>query len=98
MSLDDKAKIKLVAECLLWLPGFVQQDQGRLLKRVDEKHVTEKAYDNPRFVEDLSREVTLRLKRDPRVRWFAVEVENFESIHAHNAYASIEQWNGSEAG
>jgi GTP cyclohydrolase I len=53
--------------------------------------VTEKAYDNPRFVEDLSREVVLRLKSDPRIRWFAVEVENFESIHAHNAYASIEQ-------
>jgi GTP cyclohydrolase I len=63
-----------------------------VLKRQDEKWVTEKAYDNPRFVEDLSREVTLRLKRDPRIKWFSVEVENFESIHAHNAYAYIEQW------
>ncbi|MEM8963058.1 MAG: GTP cyclohydrolase FolE2 [Acidobacteriota bacterium] len=61
-----------------------------VLKRPDEKFVTEKAYDNPRFVEDLSREVVVRLRRDPRLRWFSVEVENFESIHAHNAYAAIE--------
>ncbi len=63
-----------------------------VLKRQDEKFVTEKAYDNPRFVEDLSREVTLRLRSDERIRWFSVEVENYESIHAHNAYAAIEQW------
>lgn len=68
-----------------------------VLKRQDEKYVTEKAYDNPRFVEDLSREVVLRLRRDARIRWFAVEVENFESIHAHNAYASIEEWRAGEA-
>ncbi len=63
-----------------------------VLKRPDEKWVTEKAYDNPRFVEDMSREVVVRLQKDPRIRWFSVEVENHESIHAHNAYASIEQW------
>ena len=63
-----------------------------LLKRPDEKFVTEKAYDNPRFVEDLSRELTLRLRADSRIRWFSVEVENFESIHAHNAFAAIEEW------
>ncbi|MEM9554649.1 MAG: GTP cyclohydrolase FolE2 [Acidobacteriota bacterium] len=63
-----------------------------LLKRPDEKYVTEKAYDNPRFVEDMVREVTIRLQRDERIRWFQVEVENFESIHAHNAYAFVERW------
>ncbi|MEL7059562.1 MAG: GTP cyclohydrolase FolE2 [Acidobacteriota bacterium] len=61
-----------------------------LLKREDEKYVTEKAYDNPRFVEDIVREVTVRLRADERIRWFRVEAENFESIHAHNAYALVE--------
>ena len=63
-----------------------------VLKRPDEKWVTEKAYDNPRFVEDVSREVVVRLREDKRVTWYSVEVENYESIHAHNAYASIESW------
>ena len=60
-----------------------------LLKRVDEKHVTERAYDNPRFVEDLVREVALALDDEPRVRGFAVTAENFESIHNHSAIARI---------
>ena len=62
-----------------------------VLKREDEKFVTEKAFDNPRFVEDLVREVALRLRKDSRIDSFRVEVENFESIHAHNAYAMIEE-------
>ena len=62
-----------------------------LLKREDEKAVTEKAYENPVFVEDLVRNVALRLKAHPDVTWFKVEAENFESIHNHNAYACIEQ-------
>jgi GTP cyclohydrolase I len=62
-----------------------------VLKREDEKYVTEKAFDNPRFVEDLIREVALRLRKDSRIDSFRVEVENFESIHAHNAYAMIEE-------
>ncbi|MEB2350113.1 MAG: GTP cyclohydrolase FolE2 [Burkholderiaceae bacterium] len=61
-----------------------------LLKRVDEKHVTERAYDNPKFVEDLVRDVAMALRRDARVRRFVVEAENFESIHNHSAYARIE--------
>jgi GTP cyclohydrolase I len=80
-----------IEELIDWIEESGSCDLYPVLKRQDEKYVTEKAYDNPRFVEDLSREVTLRLRRDPRIRWFAVEVENFESIHAHNAYASIEQ-------
>jgi len=61
-----------------------------LLKRVDEKHVTERAYDNPKFVEDLVRDVATALRRDARMRRFVVEAENFESIHNHSAYARIE--------
>lgn len=60
-----------------------------LLKRPDEKYVTEKAYDNPKFVEDLVRDVALGLNRDPRVLSYTVEAENFESIHNHSAYARI---------
>ncbi len=62
-----------------------------LLKRPDEKHVTERAYENPVFVEDLVRNVATRLNAHPDVTWYKVEAENFESIHNHNAYASIEK-------
>src|ERR1700722_7652851 len=62
-----------------------------LLKRQDEKAVTERAYENPVFVEDLVRNVALRLNADKRVGWYKVEAENFESIHNHNAYACIEK-------
>ncbi len=60
-----------------------------LLKRPDEKFVTEKAYNNPKFVEDIVREITLELQNDERIIGFHVESENFESIHNHNAYAMI---------
>lgn len=62
-----------------------------LLKRPDEKLVTERAYDNPKFVEDLVRDVAAALNRDPRIDWYCVEAENFESIHNHSAYAQIER-------
>lgn len=62
-----------------------------LLKREDEKHITEYAFDHPRFVEDLVREVTRKLERDGRFPWFSVEAENYESIHNHNAYAYVER-------
>jgi GTP cyclohydrolase I len=62
-----------------------------LLKRVDEKFVTERAYENPRFVEDIVREATLKLSEIDNITWFSVEVENFESIHKHSAYAAIER-------
>jgi GTP cyclohydrolase I len=62
-----------------------------LLKRRDEKAVTERAYENPVFVEDLVRNVALKLNAHPDVTWYKVEAENFESIHSHNAYASIEK-------
>jgi GTP cyclohydrolase I len=62
-----------------------------LLKRQDEKAVTERAYENPVFVEDLVRNVALRLNSHPDIRWYKVQAENHESIHNHNAYACIEK-------
>lgn len=62
-----------------------------LLKRPDEKYVTERAYDNPKFVEDMVRDVATILDQDDRVLSFTVESENFESIHNHSAYAYIER-------
>jgi len=60
-----------------------------LLKRVDEKYVTERAYDNPKFVEDMVRDVAARLNQDERISGYIIESENFESIHNHSAYAQI---------
>jgi GTP cyclohydrolase I len=60
-----------------------------LLKRPDEKYVTEHAYDNPKFVEDLVRDIAAHLNEDDRIECFSVEAENFESIHNHSAYAQI---------
>src|SRR5881397_1456993 len=62
-----------------------------LLKRPDEKHVTERAYDNPKFVEDMVRDVAAVLNLDERIEAYVVESENFESIHNHSAYALIEK-------
>ena len=68
------------ASCELW----------GLLKRPDEKYVTEHAYENPKFVEDLVRDVAARVQQDARIGSYVVEAENFESIHNHSAYARIE--------
>ena len=62
-----------------------------ILKRPDEKYVTERAYDNPKFVEDMVRDVATRLNADERIAAYVVESENFESIHNHSAYALIER-------
>jgi GTP cyclohydrolase I len=62
-----------------------------LLKRSDEKYVTERAYDNPKFVEDLVRDVAFELNQEPRVGAYVIEAENFESIHNHSAFARIER-------
>ena len=67
-----------------------------LLKRPDEKWVTERAYDNPKFVEDLVRDIALRLRADARIAAWSVQSENFESIHNHSAYALIEGENAAE--
>lgn len=62
-----------------------------LLKRVDEKYVTEKGYQNPMFVEDVVRSVAENLNKDDNFTWYSVEAENFESIHNHSAYAYVEK-------
>jgi GTP cyclohydrolase I len=62
-----------------------------LLKRPDEKFVTEKAFDNPMFVEDVVRSIAEQLDRDENITWYSVESENQESIHNHSAYAFIEK-------
>ena len=61
-----------------------------LLKRPDEKYVTERAYDNPKFVEDIVRDIAVQFNKDERISSYVVESENFESIHNHSAYARIE--------
>jgi len=60
-----------------------------LLKRPDEKYVTERAYDNPKFVEDMVRDIAVKFNADDRIRAYVVESENFESIHNHSAYAMV---------
>jgi GTP cyclohydrolase I len=62
-----------------------------ILKRPDEKYVTERAYDNPKFVEDIIRDVAGRLNKEERIAAYVVETENFESIHNHSAYAQIKR-------
>ena len=81
----------------LWIEEVVQLVESEascelygLLKRPDEKFVTERAYDNPKFVEDMVRDVAARLNSETRVDTYVVESENFESIHNHSAYALIE--------
>ncbi len=68
-----------------------------LLKRPDEKYVTERAYDNPKFVEDVVRDIAVKLNDDDRILAYTVESENFESIHNHSAYALIEKDKEAEA-
>jgi GTP cyclohydrolase IB len=82
----------------LWIEELVQLVEGQascelygLLKRPDEKYVTERAYDNPKFVEDMVRDVAGMLNAEARVLSYMVESENFESIHNHSAYALIER-------
>jgi len=82
----------------VWIEDLVQMIEAQascelygLLKRPDEKFVTERAYDNPKFVEDMVRDVAGMLNADPRIDAYVVESENFESIHNHSAYALIER-------
>jgi len=89
-------KVELAQDAKLDLEELVKIAESQascellgLLKRPDEKYVTERAYDNPKFVEDLVRDVAGQLKADKRIQSFVVEAENFESIHNHSAYALI---------
>jgi GTP cyclohydrolase I len=83
---------------MLWIEDLAKIMEGAasapvyaVLKRPDEKYVTEQAFDNPKFVEDIIRDLAIALNRDDRVAWYHIESENFESIHNHNAYAMIER-------
>jgi GTP cyclohydrolase I len=82
----------------LWIEDLIEVIEScgsspvwSLLKREDEQHVTEHAYENPRFVEDMVREATLRLDAMETITWFSVAAENYESIHKHSAYAAVER-------
>jgi GTP cyclohydrolase I len=82
----------------VWLEEIIEMIEGSascalypVLKRPDEKWVTEHAYENPRFVEDLVREVALKFDEDDRISGYEIEVENEESIHHHNAYAYLKR-------
>ncbi len=91
-------KVRLAADAgrlpKLWIEELVEVAESSasaplypLLKRSDERHVTMQAYDNPAFVEDIVRDVAVRLRADERIASFEVTVTNYESIHAHNAFA-----------
>jgi GTP cyclohydrolase IB len=82
----------------MWIEELIQVAESEascelygILKRPDEKYVTERAYDNPKFVEDMVRDVAVRLNSEDRIGAYVVESENFESIHNHSAYALIER-------
>ncbi len=81
---------------MMWIEDLIEHLEASasvpvfaVLKRPDEKWVTEKAYENPKFVEDIVRDLATRLEDDGRVSWFSINSENFESIHSHNAYAQL---------
>ena len=81
---------------MMWIEDLVEHLEAAasvpvfaVLKRPDEKWVTEKAYENPKFVEDIVRDLATRLEDDARVEWFSINSENYESIHSHNAYAQL---------
>ena len=80
----------LVEEIITMVETEASSQLYGLLKRPDEKFVTEHAYDNPKFVEDIVRDVAAHMYQDKRFTYFKVESENFESIHNHSAYAYIE--------
>jgi GTP cyclohydrolase I len=90
--------IKVRFKKLLWIEDVIKIAENSascevysLLKRPDEKYVTEKAYNNPMFVEDIVRNVAKELEENPNITWFSVESENIESIHNHSAYALVEK-------
>jgi GTP cyclohydrolase I len=80
-----------IEDLILLVEESASSDVYSVLKREDEKYVTEMAYNNPKFVEDIVRDIAERLNGDSNITWFSVESENFESIHNHSAYAYIEK-------
>jgi GTP cyclohydrolase I len=93
-----EARIRFAEGCSLWIEELFEIVEHcastqvfAVLKRPDEKYVTEAAYDNPKFVEDIVRDLAVALDQEDRIAWYQVNSENFESIHNHNAYAFIER-------
>lgn len=93
-----RVNIKVRFKKFIWLEELIEIAEScasspvyPLVKRPDEKFITEYAYENPKFVEDVVREVARKLLDHPEITWFMVEAENLESIHPHNAYAYIEK-------
>lgn len=91
-------RVKVTPNGLLWLEDVIDMIEAAgsaplypVLKRPDEKFVTEQAYDNPRFVEDMVREVAIAFDKCDRIVRYEIEVENHESIHDHNAYAFLKR-------
>ncbi|MGA3083197.1 MAG: GTP cyclohydrolase FolE2 [Thermodesulfobacteriota bacterium] len=93
-----EVRVNLRFKKFIWIEDIVRlvEESGSsevfsVLKREDEKFVTEKSFENPMFAEDVVREVARKLESDPNITWFSVDSENFESIHNHSAYAYIER-------
>jgi GTP cyclohydrolase I len=85
----DTQEFVWIEELIDLVEGVASCELYGLLKRPDEKYVTERAYDNPKFVEDMVRDVAIELNKDDRITSYTVESENFESIHNHSAYAML---------
>jgi len=89
-----RVRVRYPPEDIIWIEDLVAELERHgsaqifpLLKREDEKHVTEEAYENPKFVEDVVRDVVVALRADQRITWLEVECESYESIHNHSVYA-----------
>lgn len=87
---SGKDEIIWFEELIEWIEECSSAPVYSILKREDEKYITERAFDNPTFVEDIARSLAHKLNMEQRVIWYRVHAENFESIHNHNAFASIE--------
>jgi len=83
------SKLLWIEELASMLEKSASTEVFAILKRPDEKYVTERAFENPKFVEDIVRDLAVTLNSEPRIDWYQINSENFESIHNHNAYAQI---------
>ncbi len=93
-----RARVRCAHQNYIWIEDLISllEKQGSapifpLLKREDERYITENAYEHPKFVEDIVRDAVLALRAEPRITWFAVECESYESIHNHSAFAAHEE-------
>jgi GTP cyclohydrolase I len=95
------ARVRTAPGTCLWIEDLAEELESEasceiypLLKREDEKYVTERAYENAKFVEDVLRDCILRLRARPGIEGFSLDVESLESIHNHNAWATHQEWSG----